>query len=59
MFTKKELNLRKIKWLDLLKKNEMSILYHPVKANNGADTFRKQSMGSTTHFKEDKEELAK
>ena len=59
MFTKKALNLRKIKWLELLKNYEMSFLYNLVKANVGADALTKQSMGSTTYFKEDKEELAK
>ena len=59
MFTKKEINLRKLKWLELLKNDEMSILHHLVKANVGANALRKYSMVSTTHFKEDKEELAK
>ena len=59
MFTKKELNIRKIKLLELLKNYEMSIHYHLIKANVGADALTKQSMGSTTYFKEDKEELAK
>ena len=59
MLTKKELYLRKIKLLELLKNYEMSILYHLVKANDGADALTMQSMGSITHFNEDKEELAK
>ncbi|WMV30419.1 hypothetical protein MTR67_023804, partial [Solanum verrucosum] len=33
VFTKKEPNIRQRRWLELLKNYEMSILYHPGKAN--------------------------
>ena len=37
----------------------MSILYHKGKANVGVDSLSRLSMGSTTHGKEEKRELAK
>ena len=54
VFTQKELNLRQRRWLELLKDYDMSILYHPGKANVVADALSRLSMGSTTHFEEDK-----
>ena len=36
-----------------------SVLYHPGNANVVVDALRRLSMGSTTHFEEDKKELAK
>ena len=33
VFNQKELNLRKRRWLELLKDYDMSVLYHPGKAN--------------------------
>lgn len=59
VFTQKELNLRQRRWLELLKDYDMSILYHPGKANVVADAFSRLSMGSTTHVEEDKKELAR
>src|SRR5688572_6806988 len=59
VFTHKELNLRQRRWLELLKDYDMSILYHPGKANIVADALSRLSMGSTTHIEEDKKELAK
>ncbi|WMV18591.1 hypothetical protein MTR67_011976, partial [Solanum verrucosum] len=37
VFSKKDLNLRKRRWLELLKDYDMSVLYHPDKANIVAD----------------------
>ncbi|WMV34231.1 hypothetical protein MTR67_027616, partial [Solanum verrucosum] len=45
VFTKKELNLRQMRWLELLKDYDMSILYHPGKANVVVDSLNKLSMG--------------
>ncbi|WMV20158.1 hypothetical protein MTR67_013543 [Solanum verrucosum] len=59
VFTQKELNLKQMRWLELLKDYDMSILYHPGKANVVADALSRFSMGSTTHIKEEKRELAK
>ena len=33
VFTQKELNLRQRRWLEFLKDYDMSVHYHPVKAN--------------------------
>ena len=38
-FTQKELNLQQRRWLELLKDYDMSVLYHPGKANLVADAL--------------------
>ncbi|KAH0776134.1 hypothetical protein KY290_007545 [Solanum tuberosum] len=55
----RELNLRQMRWLELLKDYDMSILYHPGKANVVADALSRLSMGSSAHVDEEKRELAK
>ncbi|WMV58021.1 hypothetical protein MTR67_051406 [Solanum verrucosum] len=50
VFTQKELNLRQMRWLELLKDYDMSILYHPGKSNVVVDALSRLSMGSTAHF---------
>ncbi|KAH0761202.1 hypothetical protein KY290_017275 [Solanum tuberosum] len=47
VFSQKELNLRHRRWLELLKDYDMSILYHPGKANVVVDALSRLSMGST------------
>ncbi|KAH0656975.1 hypothetical protein KY285_031857 [Solanum tuberosum] len=59
VFTQKKLNLRQRRWLELLKDYDMSILYHPGKANVVADSLSRLSMGSTAHVEEGKRKLAK
>jgi len=59
VFTQKELNLKQKRWLELLKDYDMSILYHPGKANVVADALSRLSMGSTAHVEKEKRELAK
>ena len=54
MLTQKELNLRQRRWLELLKDYDMSILYHPSKANVVTDALSRLSMGSTSHVEEKK-----
>lgn len=49
VFTKKELNLRQKRWLELLKDYNMSILYHPGKANVVVDALSNLFMGSIAH----------
>ena len=39
VFTKRELNLRQGWWLELLKDYDMSVHYHPGKANIVADAL--------------------
>ncbi|KAH0672236.1 hypothetical protein KY284_023323 [Solanum tuberosum] len=59
VFTQKELNLRQRKRLEFLKDYDMSVHYHPGKANVVADSLRKLSMGSVAHVEEEKNELAR
>ena len=59
MFTQKELNLRQRRWLELLKDYDMSVLYHPGKANVVADALSQITMGSVSHVEEEKKELVK
>ena len=46
VFTEKKLNLRQRRWLQLLKDYDMSVLYHPDKANVVADSLSRMNMGS-------------
>ena len=48
-----------MRWLELLKDYDMSILYHPGKANVVVDSLSRLSMGSTAHVEEGKRELEK
>ena len=59
VFTQRELNLRQLRWLDLLKDYGMNVHYHPGKANIVADALSTISMGSTAHVEDEKKELAK
>ena len=47
-FTKKELNLQEKIWLELLKYNDMSVLYHLGDANVVEDTLSRLSIGSVS-----------
>ncbi|XP_069144485.1 uncharacterized protein [Solanum lycopersicum] len=42
VFTKKDLNLRQRRWMELLKDYDMTILYHPGKANVVADALSRK-----------------
>ncbi|WMV58226.1 hypothetical protein MTR67_051611, partial [Solanum verrucosum] len=46
VFTQKELNLRQKRWLEFLKDYDMSVHYHPGKANVVADALSRLSMVS-------------
>src|SRR5687767_907514 len=59
VFTQKDLNLRQRRWLELLKDYNMSVLYHPGKANVVPDALSRVSMGSVAHVNDDKKELVK
>ena len=58
VFTQRELNLRQRRWLELLKDYDMSVLYHPGKANVVADALSRVSIVSVLHVVEGKKELA-
>ena len=59
VFTKKELNLRQRRWLEFLKDYDMSVHYHPVKANVVADALIRLSMRNIAHVKDKRKELVK
>ena len=59
MFTQKELNLRQIRWLELLKDYDMSVLYHPDKANVVTYSLSRMTMGSVSHLDGAKNDLAR
>src|SRR4051812_15980652 len=43
IFTQKELNLRKSRWLELIKDYDLNVQYHPSKANVVADALSRKS----------------
>lgn len=59
MFIQMDLNLRHRKWLELLKDYDMSMLYHPDKANVAADALSHMNMGSMYHVEEFMKDLLK
>ncbi|XP_070040442.1 uncharacterized protein [Nicotiana tomentosiformis] len=58
-FKLKELNLRKIKWMELLKDYDLDILYHPEKANVVADALSRKSMDSLAYLEAHQRSFAK
>ncbi|XP_069144354.1 uncharacterized protein [Solanum lycopersicum] len=52
----RELNLCQRRWLELLKDYEMSIYYHPGKANVLADALTRLSMGSVSYINDENKE---
>ena len=59
IFTQKELNLRQRRWLEFLKDYDMSVHYHPGKANVVDVSPSGLFMGSVAHVEEERKELAK
>ncbi|WMV07981.1 hypothetical protein MTR67_001366 [Solanum verrucosum] len=53
-FTQKKLNLRQRRQLELLKDDDISILYHPTKENVVGDALSRFSIGSSDHVEEGK-----
>ena len=51
VFTLEDLNLRQRRWFELLKDYDISILYHPSKANVVIDALNRLSMESNFHIK--------
>ncbi|WMV09850.1 hypothetical protein MTR67_003235 [Solanum verrucosum] len=57
--SKENLNLHQRRWYELLKDYDLSILYHPEKANVVEDALSRLSTGSVAHFEDDKKELVR
>jgi hypothetical protein len=51
LFTQKELNLRQMRWLELIKDYDYVINYHPGKANMVADALSRKSRSEITGLK--------
>ena len=45
LFTQRELNMRQRRWLELIKDYDLTINYHPGKANKVADALSRKSRG--------------
>jgi len=59
IFQQRDLNLRQRRWMELLKDNDCTILYHLGKANVVADALSRKSMGSLGHIAEVRRPLVK
>ena len=59
VFTQKGLNLRQRRWLEFFKDYDMSVHYHPGKANVVAYALSIFSMVSVVHDEEERNELVK
>ena len=59
VLTQKELNLRQRRWLEFLKEYDMSVFYHPGKANVVADSLSCMTVGRVSHLDEAKNDVAR
>ncbi|WMV58683.1 hypothetical protein MTR67_052068 [Solanum verrucosum] len=57
VLTQKEFNLRQRRWLEFLKDYDISMHYHPGKANVIVDALSRLSMGSVAHVEDERKEL--
>ena len=59
VFSQKELNLRQRRWIEFFQDYDMSVHYHPGKANVVADALSRLSKGSVAHVEEKRKDLVK
>ncbi|KAH0710910.1 hypothetical protein KY284_012337 [Solanum tuberosum] len=59
VFTQKEMNLGQRRWLEFLKDYDISLHYHPGKANVIKIALSRLFMGSVAHVEEERKELEK
>ena len=61
IFSQRDLNLRQRRWMELLKDYDLTILYHPGKANVVADALSRKtsSMGSLATIRVEERPLAR
>ena len=59
IFTQKELNLQQRRKLEHLKDYDMSVLYHPDKADVVTDVLSRVTIGTVAHVSDNKKELVK
>ncbi|GKV06387.1 hypothetical protein SLEP1_g18287 [Rubroshorea leprosula] len=57
IFTQKELNMRQRRWLELLKDYDLTISYHPGKANKVADALSRKSSDTASSILATQKEL--
>ena len=50
IFQQNNLNMRQVRWLELLKDYDCLIMYHPGKANVVADALSRKSVRSLSHI---------
>ena len=59
IFQQRDLNLRKRRWMELMKDYDCSILYHPDKANVVDDALSRKSAGSLAHISTERRPIIK
>ena len=57
VLTQMEFNVRQRRWFELLKDYDISILYHPSKANVVVDALSRMNVGNVSHVDEAKKDL--
>lgn len=59
IFEQRDLNMRQMRWMELLKDYDCTILYHPGKGNVVVDALSRKLMGSLAHLPASKRPLVK
>jgi hypothetical protein len=59
IFTQKDLNMRQRRWLELIKDYDLSLQYHPGKANVVADALSRKAYANCLSMDERPEDLCR